>query len=122
MSNCGDGWWEWWWKDQKNTKKEPQNIPENLVVVSGELGGIRTHGLWLRRPTLYPAELPAHTISFVPRFLPRFTYPVKVFVSCDLIYSSHSMGSSVFFLVLHSLHDATRLSLVLLPPLTRGTI
>ena len=26
----------------------------------GERSGIRTHGLWLRRPTLYPAELPAH--------------------------------------------------------------
>ncbi len=27
---------------------------------NGALGGIRTHDLWLRRPTLYPAELRAH--------------------------------------------------------------
>ena len=29
-------------------------------VITGGRGGIRTRGLWLRRPTLYPAELPAH--------------------------------------------------------------
>jgi hypothetical protein len=27
----------------------------------GGLGGSRTHDLWLRKPTLYPAELQAHT-------------------------------------------------------------
>ncbi len=30
----------------------------------GTPDGIRTHDLWLRRPTLYPAELPAHMPSF----------------------------------------------------------
>ena len=32
-------------------------VPE----IFGAPGAIRTHGLWLRRPTLYPTELRAHT-------------------------------------------------------------
>jgi hypothetical protein len=30
------------------------------VILYGAPGGSRTHDLWLRRPTLYPAELRAH--------------------------------------------------------------
>lgn len=36
----------------------------HFVVIQdkpGGRGGIRTHDLWLRRPTLYPAELPARS-------------------------------------------------------------
>ena len=32
----------------------------NLLNLFGAPGVIRTHGLWLRRPTLYPTELRAH--------------------------------------------------------------
>ena len=31
-----------------------------MANIVGERGGIRTRDLWLRRPTLYPAELPVH--------------------------------------------------------------
>ena len=44
----------------KNFKKKSTAI---LTVSSGERSGIRTHDLWLRRPTLYPAELPAHACN-----------------------------------------------------------
>ena len=30
------------------------------VILNGVPGAIRTHDLWLRKPTLYPAELRAH--------------------------------------------------------------
>ena len=33
------------------------------LLLFGAPGGSRTHDLWLRRPTLYPAELQAHSIS-----------------------------------------------------------
>src|SRR5574341_1982165 len=32
----------------------------NNKIIFGAPGAIRTRGLWLRRPTLYPAELRAH--------------------------------------------------------------
>lgn len=32
-----------------------------VLEICGAPGAIRTHGLWLRRPTLYPTELRAHT-------------------------------------------------------------
>ncbi len=32
---------------------------DNFTRINGGRGGIRTRGFWLRRPTLYPAELPA---------------------------------------------------------------
>ena len=31
--------------------------------IIGAPGGSRTHDLWLRKPTLYPAELRAHVIE-----------------------------------------------------------
>ena len=41
-----------------------QSISNGLIVDAlifyGAPGGSRTHDLWLRRPTLYPAELQAH--------------------------------------------------------------
>ena len=43
------------------------NIPKRTshkgTSFFGTPDGIRTHDLWLRRPTLYPAELPAHMLS-----------------------------------------------------------
>ena len=44
-------------------KKRTEEKPSILTLSNGERSGIRTHGLWLRRPTLYPAELPAHLRS-----------------------------------------------------------
>ena len=49
----------------------------------------------------------------------RFRLQTDYFKLCK--YSSHSIGKSVFFLVLHSLQETTRLSLVLLPPRDNGT-
>lgn len=40
-----------------HTNKNLHASMENLV---GAPGGIRTHGLWFRRPALYPAELRTH--------------------------------------------------------------
>ena len=41
-------------------KKSGQLFTANRLNSHGAPGAIRTHGLWLRRPTLYPAELRAH--------------------------------------------------------------
>ena len=39
----------------------------NVAIVhdNGAPGGSRTHDLWLRRPTLYPAELRAHVTQYI---------------------------------------------------------
>ena len=43
-------------------KKPPWILPRGHVIFNGGRGGIRTRGLWLRRPTLYPTELPVHSV------------------------------------------------------------
>ena len=43
------------WGTKKALTEKSRQVPE----ITGGRGGIRTRGLWLRRPTLYPAELPA---------------------------------------------------------------
>ena len=44
----------------KATKKAASFLQPTACILDGALGEIRTHGLWLRRPTLYPTELRAH--------------------------------------------------------------
>ena len=44
----------------KATKKAASFLQLTACILDGALGEIRTHGLWLRRPTLYPTELRAH--------------------------------------------------------------
>ena len=36
-----------------------------FIVKYGALGGSRTHDLWLRKPTLYPAELRALDADYI---------------------------------------------------------
>jgi hypothetical protein len=36
-----------------------------IMLVLGTPGGIRTPGLWYRKPTLYPAELRVHNVAGV---------------------------------------------------------
>ena len=52
------------------TIKKHRRFSRNSGVF-GTPGAIRTHGLWSRSPTLYPAELRAH-ISVI------FYYPITV--------------------------------------------
>ena len=47
-----------------NRNKKPP-IPTEQTVISGTPGAIRTHGLWSRSPTLYPAELRARVHDIV---------------------------------------------------------
>ena len=42
-----------------------------MLKFNGAPGAIRTHGLWLRRPTLYPTELRAHKICLDMPTRPR---------------------------------------------------
>ncbi len=43
------------------TEKAPsEHTSQGGLFADGRRGGIRTRDLWLRRPTLYPAELPVH--------------------------------------------------------------
>ena len=59
------------WDQNRTTEENKQDFAgkiktrypdriSGLIVLYGGRDGIRTHDLWLRRPTLYPAELPAH--------------------------------------------------------------
>ena len=43
--------------------QQKTNINPEKIYFYGAPGGSRTHDLRLRRPTLYPAELQAHSIS-----------------------------------------------------------
>lgn len=41
--------------------------PFTMANKNGGRSGNRTHDLWLRRPTLYPSELPARIGKITPR-------------------------------------------------------
>lgn len=47
-------------RHEMGTEKICGVMPEMASGQNGAPGGIRTHGLWLRKPTLYPTELQAH--------------------------------------------------------------
>src|SRR5258706_2409027 len=51
--------------------ESPPMREEVTVVGVGAPGGSRTHDLWLRRPTLYPAELRARISRIIIPFYPR---------------------------------------------------
>ena len=53
----------------------------NLLKRNGTPGAIRTRGLWLRRPTLYPAELRAHMSD--GRSLTEFGMNGRSVCSCE---------------------------------------
>ena len=46
----------------RHKENSTQALYPSALFSYGAPGAIRTHGLWLRRPTLYPAELRAHKI------------------------------------------------------------
>ena len=52
--------WKWGWKRFSPRKKDLDFLHPSPYFYCGAPGEIRTHGLWLRRPTLYPTELRAH--------------------------------------------------------------
>ena len=52
--------WKWGWKRFFPRKKDLDFLHPSPYFYCGAPGEIRTHGLWLRRPTLYPTELRAH--------------------------------------------------------------
>lgn len=66
-------------------KKRPTK--EHLVdrFISGGRGGIRTRDLRLRRPTLYPAELPAQSI-FKIAFATNLQTPSMVGLYKEVLY------------------------------------
>jgi hypothetical protein len=49
-------------KKEKNLGNAPSRGAFPVRLRLGGRGGIRTRDLWLRRPTLYPAELPARVL------------------------------------------------------------
>ncbi len=55
------------------TKKK---VPQMRDFFLGTPGKIRTYDLWLRKPTLYPAELQVHVAAYFSRSLNQKVHPV----------------------------------------------
>ena len=51
-------------KEDRRRKKGLTSYVANPLILLGAPGGIRTPGLWIRSPTLYPAELRAQVSYF----------------------------------------------------------
>lgn len=66
-------------------KKQHVGSSPNILLLIGTPDGIRTHALWLRRPTLYPAELLARI------FTAKVLYRGRVGISSGLWYTFSEM-------------------------------
>ena len=45
------------WNGVGWNEKGPRPVSRGPLILLGARGGVRTHDLWFRRPTLYPTEL-----------------------------------------------------------------
>ena len=82
VGRCGVGWIDRPCYNRTNTKIGSTVVFKTTVlpILHHPRGGIRTHDLWLRRPTLYPAGL--RTVMI--RTLPYYTTKKRL---CQVIFA-----------------------------------